>query len=379
MAKKKPFTPILTDLSQLSKEQQDEYVLAACEFLGVPSELGLVGLSLMDTGDGARNMVLYVKKGATDIIRNNRKINVEKLEQTNGDGYVGWMATGKDATGRQEIAVGTVSIKGLTGRAVADAVMTAQTKSMRRMTIQFAGGGFLDETEITEKTSNLSNAAESLSQLAQPIQPVVVPSIAAGKDITDASKAVASTPTPEPLNSAVGAIGSSAAQAEEPRKKRKRKTVSLDNPESISVVQPSAAPVPPVAVQVTEQVPVEPQVAAPLVAEKPVPVTPEPKSQTVYQGTPPTQEQKDEFKKKVSDYINNILPKAGFLQSEKLGSRNDKMKLFAKAMFPSASMKTLAVEQQNHFLNFMETKIKEVGIEGLVKIINTQIGEETNV
>src|ERR1700677_174539 len=208
---KRKFTPILGDLESLTQEQRAEYVLAACEHLSVPAELGLVGLRLMDSGgDGKRNLVLYVEKGATDIIRGNLGIDVESMTEVNGTGYVGWKTVGRDKTGRHEIAVGTVSIDGLKGLAVANAVMAAQTKSGRRMTLQFAGGGFLDITELGEKTTDIVNSAPSLAQRAA--QPSTKPNVDAGKDITEVPKV-------EPLNSAVGVAGGS---AEEPKKRRGR-------------------------------------------------------------------------------------------------------------------------------------------------------------
>ena len=191
---KKKFTPILGDLSQLSEQAQTEYVLAVCEHLQVPAELGLVVLAFMDTGDGARQKIVYVKRGATDIIRDKKKINVTSLAPLNGDGYVGFTATGTDSTGRQEMAVGAVSIKGLSGHAVANAVKTAQTQALRRMTLQFAGGGFLDETEVNEKTTNIATSSLPLSQIAQP---TVLPNASAGKDITEPAVSPSETPKPE--------------------------------------------------------------------------------------------------------------------------------------------------------------------------------------
>ncbi|MDA4129160.1 MAG: hypothetical protein OK457_00160 [Thaumarchaeota archaeon] len=399
---KKKFSPILGDLSKLTPIEQEAYVLSACEFLQVPPELGVVGLQLMDTGDGARQLILYVKRGATDIIRDRRKICVDSLDEANGEGYIGWKVKGHDSTGRTEIAVGAVSIKGLTGRAIADAVAFAQTKAMRRMTLQFAGGGFLDELEINEKTTSIANSAQSLKEISQPI---AAPNIQAGKDITDASKTIpASTPTtppppqPEPLDSAVGAISVTAAPAPEESKKRPRgrpKRVTLDSPmmgseEASKIVKTFGAtgPIetvivplisastpesksPEAAIKVTER---EPTVTLPTSAPE---SAPEPKT-LPFNGTHVTEEQKVDFRKRLAKYVNEILPAGGFLQSEKLGSRNDKMKLFVKAMFPTVDTKVLSLEQWTHFFSYMDEAVKNLGVESLVRTINTQIGEIQN-
>ena len=356
MAKKK-FIP-KHDLDQLSEAEQLEYVELACEHLGVPSDLGLVSLGFMDSGDGKRKKVLYVHKGATDIVRDHRGINVESMIPLAANKeYVGFTATGKDSKGRQEVAVGAVSISGLTGVAVANAVMTAQTKASRRLTLIYAGGGFFDETEVSEITRNIANSASSLSTVAA--QPSTAPSAAPGKDITE------SAPTSE-----------SASEEPKERKKRGKKSVSLDTP--ISEAQPAEAV--PQNNGLSEQKPVEPITVAPAVAEKQASVTlPEqPKLEPIINGTAPTTEQKDEFGARLkNNYIyNKEFMDAGFLQSAARGSKSDQMKAFAKKMFPKASFQTMSVEQWAHLFNYLDSKLKEIGAAELVKLIYAQIDKE---
>ena len=417
MAKQKKFSPILGDLSKLTAEAQNEYVLAICEFLNVPPELGLIGLSWMDTGDGARQLTPYVRKGATDIIRDRRGIDVDSLDEANGPGYVGWKVKGHDSAGRHEIAVGAVSIDGLKGRAVADAVKTAQTQACRRMTLQFAGGGFLDESEIHEKTSSLSNSAAALELLPRAPAPTVTPNVEAGKDITnsesvpkpeqstvlatDAESSGQDMPprvniSPAPIleepkipqseNSSTAApISQTENQiAEEIPKKRgrRRKTVSLDSPSTPpSAPEPAASavaaslPEQPVEAIVTAGEPLaRPEKQAPS-APIAVPVVRETPTEAPSDGGEiPTKEQEEEFRNRLSKYINEILPPAGFLQSEKCGTRNNKMKLFMKAMFPKANLKMISVGQWKYLLTFLDDHAK-VGVESLVQLINKQIGD----
>lgn len=386
MAKRK-FTPIFGDLSKLTPEQQGEYVLAACEHLQVPPELGLVRLSLLDTGDGSRSLLLYVLKGATDLIRDRRKINVESLTPLNGDGYVGFTATGKDSSGRQEIAVGTVSIKGLSGKAAADCIMTAQTKSLRRMTLQFAGGGFLDETEIHEKTTNIATAASTLQQIAQP---VVTPTSAAGKDITDASKAEQSPTAITPKAESPSTLTETSASEEKARKPRKKRTVSLDSdpglPSSGSIkstlnVVDSLSPSEHLEAQLEprpEPPPIVEQVRAVAEAIKEqlqAPAVPQPKvEEKPFVGTRPTKEQGEIFRQKVSALVNDKLSQVGFRQSQGR-SKHAKIGAFVQAMFPKADPKQLSVENQEYFLTWVDKKIAEVGALGLMQFINKTIGE----
>jgi len=91
--------------------------------------------------------------------------------------------------------------------------------------------------------------------------------------------------------------------------------------------------------------------------------------------TAPTQEQLAIYRKRLSNYVNEILPKGGFLQSEKFGSRNAKMKRFAERMFPDTDIKNLSVKQWDHFFSFLD-HWTEKGVEKLVAHINQEIGDD---
>jgi len=167
------------DLEKLSEDDRKRYYLAACEYLGLPPELNVLAFHFMDQGDGARKLILYAKRGATDIIRNNLGISVVGLTKDQNAHEVTWVATGKNKDGRTEMSSGSKSIEGLRGKALEDAIAWAQTKALRRMTLQFAGGGILDETEIAEPTTMNIAQAPSLAQVAA--QPTVQPNAAPGK------------------------------------------------------------------------------------------------------------------------------------------------------------------------------------------------------
>jgi hypothetical protein len=174
------------DLESLTEQQRQEYYLSACEYFNVPANLSLLAFMWMDAGDAKRNLVLYAKKGATDIIRGNLGISTTKLTKDVGEGYVAWIAEGRDKNGRIEQAVGSASIHGLKGQSLASAVMIAQTRATRRMTLQFVGGGLLDESELNETTTDINRAGGSLASMATlpAPQPVVEANVQAGKDVT---------------------------------------------------------------------------------------------------------------------------------------------------------------------------------------------------
>jgi hypothetical protein len=64
-----------------------------------------------------------------------------------GDIYV-VTARAKDRTGREDESTGAVPLGNLKGDALANALMKAETKAKRRVTLSIAGLGWLDETEL---------------------------------------------------------------------------------------------------------------------------------------------------------------------------------------------------------------------------------------
>jgi hypothetical protein len=57
-------------------------------------------------------------------------------------------ARARDKTGREDESIGAVAVGSLKGDALANALMKAETKAKRRVTLSLAGLGWLDETEL---------------------------------------------------------------------------------------------------------------------------------------------------------------------------------------------------------------------------------------
>jgi hypothetical protein len=177
------------DISKLNEEQKKKYYEEVCAAVGLDPKLGLLEFIWLDSGDGGRKLVLYALRGATDILRAHHGISITKLTKDVGDGYVSYMAEGTDKKGRTEIAVGASSTKNLSGKSLEIALMTAQTRSLRRLTLQFVGAGLLDESEVItgSVTSDVLTTSSPLSQIAA-AQPEAKLNSIAGTDITDAQK-----------------------------------------------------------------------------------------------------------------------------------------------------------------------------------------------
>ncbi|MCL4230328.1 MAG: hypothetical protein KJ053_01990 [Dehalococcoidia bacterium] len=134
------------DLAKLQPAERVSYYRTVCESLGLnPLTKPFEYLVLNN------RLTLYARKDATDQLRASRGISVEisarDFLQEAGLYVVTARAVAKD--GRTDESVGAVSVKGLQGENLANALMKAETKAKRRVTLSVAGLGWLDETEAT--------------------------------------------------------------------------------------------------------------------------------------------------------------------------------------------------------------------------------------
>jgi len=131
------------DLSKLSPDERARYYSEVCISIGVnPLTKPFDYLSL------SGKLVLYATKTATDQLRTVKGVSIFKVDaETVGDLRI-VHAYARDASGREDMDIGAVNIKGLQGEALANAYMKALTKAKRRVTLSIAGLGWLDESEV---------------------------------------------------------------------------------------------------------------------------------------------------------------------------------------------------------------------------------------
>ncbi len=177
------------NLNELTNEQREEYYQQVCKTVGLDPNLRLLDYIWIEQENGLKNLVLYCRRGGAEILRARQGIEVVDLIQHDGPGYVSFKAIGKNKEGRQEIANGTHSIEGLKGERLASAIMTASTRSLRRMTMQFTGCGILDESEVGSPEARVMAASQATlagsPAVIPPLPPPQAPiSQAPGKDVT---------------------------------------------------------------------------------------------------------------------------------------------------------------------------------------------------
>lgn len=133
------------DLAALSPQERVTYYAKVCESLGLnPMTKPFEYIRLNN------KLTLYAKRDATDQLRRIHGVSVEITgREMYGDNIYVVTARARDSQGRTDEAIGAVSIAGLKGDALANALMKAETKAKRRVTLSICGLGWLDETEVS--------------------------------------------------------------------------------------------------------------------------------------------------------------------------------------------------------------------------------------
>ena len=131
------------DLAKLTPAERVNYYQATCRSLGLnPLTQPFQYITLNG------KLTLYARRDCTDQLRKLHGVSIVGLEEKQvGDIFV-IKAHARDQKGREDCSTGAVSLKGLAGDALANALMKAETKAKRRVTLSVCGLGFLDETEV---------------------------------------------------------------------------------------------------------------------------------------------------------------------------------------------------------------------------------------
>lgn len=130
------------DLSRLNETERLSYYHNVCQSLGLnPLTKPFAYITLNG------KLTLYALKDCTEQLRSTRKVSVQIVaREVVEDCYV--VTARASMADRADESIGAVSIGGLKGEARANAMMKAETKAKRRVTLSICGLGMLDETEV---------------------------------------------------------------------------------------------------------------------------------------------------------------------------------------------------------------------------------------
>jgi len=148
------------DLSKLSSEQRVVYYNRVCESLGLnPLTKPFEYITLNS------KLTLYARRDCTDQLRALRKVSVIiKSREKAEDCYI-VTAQASTPDGRTDEAIGVVAIGSARGEAMANALMKAETKAKRRVTLSICGLGWLDEAELEDQPRQERAVADAPAQL----------------------------------------------------------------------------------------------------------------------------------------------------------------------------------------------------------------------
>ena len=176
------------DISGLNETDKVQYYNRFCESLGLnPLTRPFQYLRL----NGKE--VLYATKDATEQLRKINGVSVLDIDTKIIEGVYIVKARGQDASGRTDTATGAVDINGMKGDKLANAIMKAETKAKRRLTLSICGLGILDETEletipasamqtvaevqVDRALPNLEKGREEIEKLIERYETLVMPAV----------------------------------------------------------------------------------------------------------------------------------------------------------------------------------------------------------
>ena len=131
------------DLSKLTPAERLRYYREVCSSVGLnPLTKPFEYLHLNG------KLILYARRDATDQLRKLHGVSVLITGREYGWRCVCRYRASDRQDGRTDESMGAVSTGGLKGDSLANALMKAETKSKRRVTLSICGLGMLDETEV---------------------------------------------------------------------------------------------------------------------------------------------------------------------------------------------------------------------------------------
>lgn len=187
------------DLAQLTSQQKISYYRSVCESLGLnplTKPFEYIRLSGRE--------VLYATRNCTDQLRHAHRISVTiTAREVIEDCYV---VTARAAfpDGRHDESIGAVPIAGLKGESRSNAMMKAETKAKRRVTLSLVGLSTLDESEVDSIPGAQVVTSPDSPPLTHSLKPSPGPAVAGtAAPVSHPAPAVGAAAVPADLNAPI--------------------------------------------------------------------------------------------------------------------------------------------------------------------------------
>jgi hypothetical protein len=153
-------------LEHLTPKERLLYYKTLCESLGLnPLTRPFEYITL------SGRLTLYARRDATDQLRRLHQVSITIVSRERLDDIYVVTARATLPDGRCDESTGAVSIAGLQGEQLANAIMKAETKAKRRVTLSIVGLGILDESELdTVPQAQRVNIDDAAAEVVEPQQ-----------------------------------------------------------------------------------------------------------------------------------------------------------------------------------------------------------------
>lgn len=158
---------IMGDLASLNVDQRLSYVKMVCKSVKLNpltkpfSYIKFDGITQLYINRGGTEQLRMIHKVSTKIV--SREISKERELYT-------VVARAVDPKGREEEAIGVVSIQGLRGKELANAFMRAETKAKRRATLALCGLSQFDSPTGDDEPIKETKSQERIEEVTQQAQ-----------------------------------------------------------------------------------------------------------------------------------------------------------------------------------------------------------------
>lgn len=154
------------DLEGLQPMERARFYTRVCESLGLnPLTKPFEYIKLQG------KLTLYARRDATEQLRKIHNVSLSIIKREMVEGLYIVTAHASTPNGRTDESIGAVVVGGLKGESLANAVMKAETKAKRRVTLSICGLGWLDETEVADVAAAKPVQVTADGEIVEPSEP----------------------------------------------------------------------------------------------------------------------------------------------------------------------------------------------------------------